>query len=207
MIDKFSNENSELDLFQHWFSIRCDGSWEKKLGIKIDTLDNPGWEVIIDLLDTPLIKKQFVEVDKENNPSNWIQCEVKNSRFQGFGGPENLTDILQIFSLWSETPRVSMKQLISQDLEYLQRWYIDQCNGDWEHEYGIKIDTIDNPGWSLVIDLFDTSLEDKFFNRVRRDITENNWVHCWVSDSKFQGAGGPLNLVDLIRIFVKWVDS
>jgi hypothetical protein len=30
-------------------------------------------------------------------------------------------------------------------------WYTKQCNGDWEHSYGIRIDTIDNPGWSLTL--------------------------------------------------------
>lgn len=32
--------------------------------------------------------------------------------------------------------------------EWLQKWYKSQCDGDWEHEYGIKIETVDNPGWS-----------------------------------------------------------
>jgi len=25
----------------------------------------------------------------------------------------------------------------------LQDWYLAQCNGDWEHEFGIKIDTLE----------------------------------------------------------------
>ena len=28
--------------------------------------------------------------------------------------------------------------------------------GDWESEYGINIHTINNPGWNINIDLFDT---------------------------------------------------
>lgn len=89
----------------------------------------------------------------------------------------------------------------------LQAWYAQQCDGDWEHEYGIKVDTIDNPGWSLQIDLIDTPLEGKAFARIKQDITENNWVHCWVSENKFQAGGGPQNLDDLIRIFIEWVES
>lgn len=45
--------------------------------------------------------------------------------------------------------------------EWLIDWYRSECNGDWEHAYGIQIDTIDNPGWSLKIDLLETSLEGK----------------------------------------------
>ncbi|MFD5200063.1 Imm53 family immunity protein [Streptomyces sp. NPDC058375] len=28
----------------------------------------------------------------------------------------------------------------------LQGWYSAQCNEDWEHEWGGKIETLDNPG-------------------------------------------------------------
>ncbi len=89
----------------------------------------------------------------------------------------------------------------------LQDWYLRQCNGDWEHEYGIKIDTIDNPGWSLQIDLSGTTLTGKTFEKIRRDVDENNWVHCWVAENKFQAGGGPLNLGDLIKEFVEWAEA
>jgi len=36
-------------------------------------------------------------------------------------------------------------------LEQVEDWYSSQCNGDWEHQYGISIDTLDNPGWSRSI--------------------------------------------------------
>ena len=40
----------------------------------------------------------------------------------------------------------------------LQQWYEAQCNGDWEHHYGISIESQDNPGWRVEIDLKDTPL-------------------------------------------------
>ena len=36
-------------------------------------------------------------------------------------------------------------------LQALQQWYLAQCDGDWEHGYGVSITTLDNPGWSLDI--------------------------------------------------------
>ncbi|UCH44768.1 MAG: hypothetical protein JSV11_10785 [Nitrospiraceae bacterium] len=39
------------------------------------------------------------------------------------------------------------------NFDRLNRWYINQCNGDWEHQYGIVIETLDNPGWRVKIDL------------------------------------------------------
>ena len=85
-------------------------------------------------------------------------------------------------------------------LQQLQTWYRAQCNGDWEHSYGVKIDTLDNPGWSLSIDLTGTSLEQASFSKVTKgviagDITENqDWLLCEVKEKTFTGAGGPNNL-------------
>ena len=38
----------------------------------------------------------------------------------------------------------------------LEEWYARQCNGDWEHHYGVRVETIDNPGWRVRIDLAET---------------------------------------------------
>lgn len=40
---------NELIWLQNWFAVQCDGVWEHAHGIKIDTLDNPGWTVHVDL--------------------------------------------------------------------------------------------------------------------------------------------------------------
>src|SRR5664280_3839686 len=53
------------------------------------------------------------------------------------------------------------------ELQQLQGWYESQCDGDWEHTYGLRIETLDNPGWSLTVDLEDTDLEAKEFRRSR----------------------------------------
>ena len=45
-------------------------------------------------------------------------------------------------------------------INWLQNWYTDQCNGEWEHEYGVNIQTSDNPGWIIDIDLAFTPLEN-----------------------------------------------
>jgi hypothetical protein len=44
-------------------------------------------------------------------------------------------------------------------LDDLHHWYLAQCDGDWEHSNGISIETLDNPGWSVKIDLSDTRLD------------------------------------------------
>ncbi len=92
-------------------------------------------------------------------------------------------------------------------LSQLEDWYLAQCDGDWEHEFGVKIDTLDNPGWSIEIDLVYTNMSDKKFNTIDQQISENNWVQCKVQDGKFHGAGGPKNLTEILKIFLGWVEK
>lgn len=77
-------------------------------------------------------------------------------------------------------------------LSWIQNWYFQYCDGDWEHNENINIQTIDNPGWHATIDLEKTDCE-------------NNWFHCFVINGKFEGAGGPCNLIEILEIFKEWV--
>ncbi len=49
----------------------------------------------------------------------------------------------------------------------LQKWYESQCNEDWEHQYGVTIGTLDNPGWTVTIDLVNTDLEGREFEEAK----------------------------------------
>lgn len=53
--------------------------------------------------------------------------------------------------------------------ERLQEWYLAQCNGDWEHRYKIRIETIDNPGWTISIELAETALADVSFEEFQEN--------------------------------------
>jgi hypothetical protein len=87
----------------------------------------------------------------------------------------------------------------------LQRWCKAQCNGDWEHSYGIVIETLDNPGWYLRIDLQETSLKGVNFEPMSELEPELEWIDCKVKDGRFVAAGGPLMLERMIEVFLDWV--
>ncbi|UBU13523.1 immunity 53 family protein [Nonomuraea gerenzanensis] len=91
--------------------------------------------------------------------------------------------------------------MISDALSYLQTWYASQCDGDWEHGYGVTIDTLDNPGWRLEIDLVGTSLEGVSKDRMEVDRSDDGWVHVWSDGAQFHGACGPLNLGEMLDAF------
>ena len=89
-------------------------------------------------------------------------------------------------------------------LHRLELWYLARCDDDWEHQYGVRIDTLDNPGWTVEIDLLGTPLAKVNFSSVNVERSEHDWVQCSVEDGKFKGAGGPENLGEILRIFLDW---
>jgi hypothetical protein len=87
-------------------------------------------------------------------------------------------------------------------IEQIQAWYAAQCNGDWEHQYGVSIDTLDNPGWCVTVDLAGTSLENIRFQTYQENNGEEDWIFCDVSGNKFVGMGDPGKLQTILEIFV-----
>ncbi|WP_426192982.1 immunity 53 family protein [Massilia sp. DWR3-1-1] len=89
----------------------------------------------------------------------------------------------------------------------LQNWYASQCDGDWEHSFGIQIETLDNPGWWLEIDLSDTDALRHEFDPVQRGdaLQDARWIDCRVEKGKFIATGGAHCLEEMAMVFLTWV--
>ena len=92
-------------------------------------------------------------------------------------------------------------------VEWLEKWYKKQCDGDWEHMFGVQIYTLDNPGWRVKIDIADTELEEKYFEEYKEYIDDNYWIMCQIKDKKFDAGGDPSKLEKIIYIFKEWAES
>lgn len=95
----------------------------------------------------------------------------------------------------------------SNTLAGIQNWYQSYCDGYWEHEYGISIDTLDNPGWRVKIDLIGTKLEIKEFQEIKFNDSDDDWIFCKVENSKFIGASDSQKLEKILQIFLEWSRS
>jgi hypothetical protein len=93
------------------------------------------------------------------------------------------------------------------NLERLQSWYVSQCDGDWEHCFGISISTLDNPGWKVDIELNETELEECAFEKVQIKRSEVDWFFVERKEMKFRIACGPMNLEECLAIFCDWAES
>lgn len=93
------------------------------------------------------------------------------------------------------------------ELSWLQQWYSSQCNGAWEHSYGVRIDTIDNPGWDVRIDLKESGYATMPVLEMKDDRGDRDWIHCEIKDGEFRGHGDPLKLERIIETFHRWVEA
>ena len=95
-------------------------------------------------------------------------------------------------------------------LQALQEWYARHCDGEWEHRYGITIETCDNPGWRVQVDLTGTELQKRTFRPIVVNVDESGfqqqdrWLHCCIDDGVWRGAGDETRLSVILRAFVDW---
>jgi hypothetical protein len=111
------------------------------------------------------------------------------------------------------------------EVKRLQQWFKSQCDGDWEHRKAISIESCDNPGWWVKIDLQGTKLESKSFTPVERNVSleqmdriakgieldicdrGNDWMLCQVKNNLYDAAGDPEKLQRILEIFLDWANE
>ncbi len=87
-----------IERIQDWYKINCNGDWEHSYGYKIETLDNPGWAIKIDLAETALENLEFQrEYQNPKNDNDWFQIRTENKILNIYCGPENMKSTFEIF--------------------------------------------------------------------------------------------------------------
>lgn len=87
----------------------------------------------------------------------------------------------------------------SDELARLQDWYASNCDGDWEHSSGIKVESLDNPGWLIRLDILGTWAEGRVLDRVIVETSEDDWLHYWSDGVSMHAASSPQRLRDALR--------
>lgn len=98
-------------------------------------------------------------------------------------------------------------------LARLQDWYAQQCNGEWEHASGITMQTCDNPGWWVKIDLAGTTLQQRAFAEIAAGVDAQRfaqgscWMSCHVENGIWHGAGDASRLEHILETFLAWAEE
>ena len=92
-----------LDWLTDWYAFNCNRDWEHTYGISIATLDNPGWSIEIDLIDTQLEGRQLSEISMKNSDIDWYNISSTGKRFTGYGDEKKLNLLILKFKAFAET--------------------------------------------------------------------------------------------------------
>ncbi|WP_329318173.1 Imm53 family immunity protein [Streptomyces sp. NBC_01262] len=71
----------------------------------------------------------------------------------------------------------------------------------------MKIATLDNPGWTVGIDLTETDLEEHDYPHQEINRTAQDWVRAWTAEKTFRAACGPGNLAEALALFRTWATT
>jgi hypothetical protein len=89
-------------------------------------------------------------------------------------------------------------------VDELNRWFLSQCDDDWEHSHHIELGTTDNPGWAIVIELQGTELESRPFEPLEVKRSATDYVACRRYPDAWQADCGVHNLKEAVAHFLDW---
>lgn len=98
-------------------------------------------------------------------------------------------------------------------LTRLQAWYSSQCDGEWEHTSGVSIQSCDNPGWWVKINLTGTALQSRAFTEIADGVDAgrrplgSRWLSCYREDGTWHGAGDETKLERILEVFLAWAEE
>lgn len=106
--------------------------------------------------------------------------------------------------------------MATDDLEWLGTWYGQQCNGKWEHQKGMLLESLGSQGqpgplndekhagWRLRIDLRGTAAAGAAPRKLAVCAFDGVWLRCTLNSQQFAGEGAEVE--ELIGVFRKWID-
>lgn len=89
----------------------------------------------------------------------------------------------------------------------LDAWYAEQCDGEWEHEFGIKIQTLDNPGWLIQVDLSGTGSEGATLPANLDEDESGTWVHSSADGTELRVACSPRAMEKAMRVVLEFLSA
>lgn len=92
-------------------------------------------------------------------------------------------------------------------LEWIQDWFIQNCDGEWEHSDGIQITSIDTPGWDVEIDISNTSIANIHVPWILNETNTQDWYGVKIGNQKFNASGDPGKLIYLLGLFKEMIQK
>ncbi|MDI7184581.1 Imm53 family immunity protein [Leptospira santarosai] len=200
-----------FDWLVQWYFEQCNGIWERVNQIKIYTVSNPGWTFKVGLKST-ILESYEIESDLiETAETDWYLYYIRDAVYDAGGDTSKLPALVEIFrSLWENKNFVYLPTPETM-FSWLIEWRKSQCDGDWEHENGIAINTNGDLGWQVKIEVNFTELDGVVINHTLIQQGLNDWYSFSLKDGKFLAEGDPKKLSIILEkfkeIWVTYVES
>lgn len=92
-------------------------------------------------------------------------------------------------------------------LEWIQNWFKNHCDGQWEHGEGIQITTTQTPGWEVEIDISKTSVGNMNLKGILNEKSKNDWYGVKIENQKFTASGDSGKLLFLLGLFKEMIEK
>ena len=92
-------------------------------------------------------------------------------------------------------------------LDWIQKWFKNNCDGDWEHGEAIQITTLENPGWEIEGDISKTSIANIDLEWILNENGPQDWYGVKVENRKFVAAGDSGKLKFLLGLFKEMIEK
>ncbi len=178
-----------IERIQDWYKINCNGDWEHSYGFKIETLDNPGWAIKIDIAETALENLEFQrEYQNPKNDSDWFQIRTENKILNIYCGPESMKSTFEIF----------FDELIPKYSDY-----------NFEYEIYLPLDGFEIEVWtpakSKIVNersVQITEIEMIKYEKIKvRDVERINFTQTEIEKSKLNFSVGDILEVEIVQVF------
>ena len=88
----------QMDWLLDWYEVACKNGLDPKNRIELYTLDNPGWDLSVNLEGTGLdIHEYFLIENIDRTDDDWCHCFVRDNVFYAPCGNCNLGESLDMF--------------------------------------------------------------------------------------------------------------
>lgn len=103
--------------------------------------------------------------------------------------------------------RLIPEQQMAINIPILLEWFDAQCDGDWEHQFGWSIVTLDNPGVYIKIDLDQTYLAKIPLEEIEVENSDNDWCSVRKIDNGLclEGAGSTSQMDYMIKVISEYL--
>jgi len=91
-------------------------------------------------------------------------------------------------------------------LDWIQKWFKDNCNGDWEKGEVIQITNLANPGWEVEIDISNTSLAHINIEWILNENGKHDWYGVKIENQRFTASGDAKKLEFLLNLFRQTIE-